>query len=96
MNENQLIESTIANIFSLNKNGDIITPRLDGKGLKGITRKIIMQNINVFEEEISENTIGPLVLTNSLRIQKVTHLNGKELEDAEELFQKIKGDNKLF
>ncbi|HEX8932224.1 MAG TPA: aminotransferase class IV, partial [Patescibacteria group bacterium] len=87
---NKLIESTIANIFSINHQGQIITPPLECRGLKGIIRKMIMQNLDVVEEEIPENTTSPLVLTNSLRIQKVTHLNGKKLQDAEKLFQCIK------
>lgn len=87
---NNLIESTIANIFSLNKNGDVITPPLDNRGLKGITRKIIMENLPVIEEEIPADTTQPIVLTNSLRIQKATHLNGRKLQNAEQLFQKIK------
>ncbi len=90
MKDKTLIESTIANIFSINKHGDIITPPLDAKGLKGIVRKIIMKNLNVLEEEIPENTNQPIILTNSLRIQKVTHLNGKKLKNADKLFQQIK------
>src|SRR6185369_2662109 len=87
---NNLIESTISNIFSVNKNGDIITPPLVGRGLEGIAKKIIILQTPVIEEEINESSTGPIVLTNSLRIQKATELNGKKLEDAEELYQKIK------
>ncbi len=86
----KLIESTISNIFSVNKNGDIITPILGGRGLEGIARKIIMLQTPVIEEEIDESSTGPIVLTNSLRIQKATQLNGKPLDDAQDLFQKIK------
>ncbi|MBI5122529.1 aminodeoxychorismate synthase component I [Candidatus Roizmanbacteria bacterium] len=87
---NNIVESTIANVFSINKKGQIITPPLENKGLKGITRTIIMQNLDIVEEEIQEDTKRPLVLTNSLRIQKATHLNGKKLQDADELIEKIK------
>src|SRR5882724_1348824 len=88
--DQKFIESTICNIFSLNKKGEIITPPLAGKGLKGITRQLIMENIKVIEEDIPENTNGPLVLVNSLRIQKVSHINGKKLQNAEKLLQRIK------
>ncbi|HSA83984.1 MAG TPA: aminodeoxychorismate synthase component I [Patescibacteria group bacterium] len=87
---NKLTESTIANIFSVNKNGDIITSPLNGNGLRGIARKIIIENFSIIEENIPENTRQPIILTNSLRIQKVTYLNGKKLKTANTLFEKIK------
>jgi anthranilate/para-aminobenzoate synthase component I/branched-subunit amino acid aminotransferase/4-amino-4-deoxychorismate lyase len=90
VNNKTLIESTISNIFSINKKGDIITPPIEGKGLKGIARGIIKKNIKILEGEIPENTTQPIVLTNSLRIQKVTHLNGRKLKNADKLFQQIK------
>jgi len=108
INNNYLIESTIANIFSLNEKGEIITPPLDGKGLAGIARKIIMKNLPVREEKIPQNSTQPIVLINSLRVQMITHLNGKKLQNADKLFQTIKttlekteneylsGENKLF
>lgn len=89
LNEN-LVESTIANIFSLNKKGEIITPPIKARGLNGITRQLIMQNTKVIETEINQNTNGPLVLVNCLRIQKVSHLNGKKLIDGQLLAQKLK------
>ena len=87
---NFFIESTIANIFSINKNGDIITPPLDKKGLKGIAREIIMKDLKILEQEIPADSIQPIVLINSLRIQMATHLNGKKLASPNKLFQKIK------
>ncbi|HVA97190.1 MAG TPA: aminotransferase class IV [Candidatus Acidoferrales bacterium] len=84
-----IIESTISNVFSVNKLGELITPPIRAKGLNGITRQLIMQNAKVIETEINKNTKGPLVLVNSLRIQKVTHLNGKKLLDGEKLLQQI-------
>ncbi len=86
---NHIIESTICNVFSLNKKGQVITPPIEGRGLNGITRQLIMEQIGVIEEEISENATGPLVLVNCLRIQKVGEINGKKLTDGKELLQKI-------
>jgi len=86
----KIVESTICNIFSVNKQGEIITPPMRAKGLNGITRQLIIEQTNVIEIDINQNTKGPLVLVNSLRIQKVTHLNGKKLLDGEKLMQKIK------
>ena len=85
-----LIESTIANIFSLNQKGQLITPPIGGRGLSGITRQIIMEQTDVHEEEIPEITTAPLVLVNCLRISKVTHVDVKKLSDGEELLQRIK------
>jgi branched-chain amino acid aminotransferase len=85
-----LIEATNANIFSLNENNTIITPAVEGKGLKGITREILMEHTSVLESDIAKQTTGPLVLTSCLRLQKVSHLDGRKLSDPEELFQRIK------
>jgi branched-subunit amino acid aminotransferase/4-amino-4-deoxychorismate lyase len=84
-----IIESTICNVFSLDAKGKLITPPLDEKGLRGITREIIMEKTKVAEKNISQETKGPLVLVNSLRIQKVRILDGRKLQDGEELLKKI-------
>lgn len=83
--EEKIIESTIGNIFSINKLGEIITPPIHAKGLNGITRQIIMKMTNAQEVDINQNTNGPLVLVNALRVQKISHLNGKKLQDGEKL-----------
>lgn len=88
--QNMIIESTTSNVFSQNNKGKLITPPLDKKGLKGISREIIMENTNTLEQDIPENSMGPFVLVNSLRIQKVDSINGKKILDGEKLFQKIK------
>ncbi len=88
--DGKIIESTYCNVFSINNEDKLITPALDGKGLKGIARQIIMENTKVFEEDIDENTTNPLVLVNSLRVQQVKLLNNRELADGTFLFKKIK------
>ncbi len=85
-----IIESTICNVFSLNEKSELITPALEKKGLKGIARQVIMENAHVLQSDIPQQTNGPLVLVNSLRVQKVSHLNGRALQDGEKLYQKIK------
>ncbi|HWY79607.1 MAG TPA: aminotransferase class IV [Candidatus Sulfotelmatobacter sp.] len=84
-----IIESTIANVFSLDKKGEIITPPITKKGLNGITRQLIKRHGNIVETDIHQNTKGPLVLVNCLRIQKVSHLNGKKLINGNVLLQKL-------
>ena len=84
-----VIESTIANLFSLSKQGEIITTPIKGRGLNGITRQLIMEQTPVKEVTIHQNTKGPLVLVNCLRIQKVTHLNSKKLIDGQILLKKL-------
>jgi branched-subunit amino acid aminotransferase/4-amino-4-deoxychorismate lyase len=89
INDGNIIESTICNVFSINKQGEIITPLIQAKGLNGITRQLIMKHTNVIETDIKQNTNSPLVLVNALRLQKVTHLNGKKLQDGTSLMQRI-------
>lgn len=84
-----IIESTICNIFSLNSNGEIITPNLDGSGLRGIMRQVIMENSTVHEEHISQDSQKPLILVNCLRMQYATHLNGHEVADGKPLMKKL-------
>jgi len=87
--DDTIIESTICNVFSLNKQGKIITPPIRARGLNGITRQLIRENIKVLEADILDNTKHPLVLVNSIRVQKITHLNGKKLSDGQRLAQKL-------
>jgi branched-subunit amino acid aminotransferase/4-amino-4-deoxychorismate lyase len=84
-----LIESTYANIFSIDKDGAIITPPLDGTGLKGITRQVIMERTNVKEIPILKDIAMPLVLVNSLRVQPVVAIDGRMLPDATVLVKKL-------
>ncbi len=88
--DGNIIESTISNVFFLNKHGEISTPLIKARGLNGITRQLIMEYTNVLESDILDNTKGPLVLVNCLRIQKATHLNGKKLIDGQRLAQTLK------
>lgn len=87
--EEKIIESTISNIFSLDKQGKLSTPPIHARGLNGITRQIIMKQTKVRELTINQNTNGPLVLINALRVQKVSHLNGKKLIDGGKLEQTL-------
>lgn len=85
-----IIESTNANIFSLDEHNNLITPNVEEKGLKGIMREVLMEQTNVLEKNISKETPGPLVLTNSLRLQKIEYLDNRKLSNPEQLFQKLK------
>ena len=86
----KLVESTIANIFSLNQHGQLITPPIIGRGLNGTTRQVIMEHSPVIEEEIPVTTDGPLVLVNSLRLTTIKTLDGRELQNGKQLFQMVK------
>lgn len=87
--QNEIIESTISNVFSVDKDGVIVTPPLEGKGLKGIAREVIMEQLPVVEKEISAKATDPLILVNSLRVQKVLSIDGKSIADGGKLFQKV-------
>lgn len=84
-----IIEATAANVFSEDEKGNLITPPMKGKGLQGIARQVIIEKTSVIERDIPINTNGSLVLVNSLRIQKVTTLNGNPLRDGEKLATKL-------
>lgn len=88
--DENIIESTICNVFFLNKQGKIATPPIKARGLNGITRQLIMENTKILETDIIDNTKQPMVLVNCLRIQRVTHLNGKKLLDGRQLADKLK------
>ena len=45
--ENNIIESTYANVFSIDTDGTIITPPIEGKGLNGIARQVLMEHLPV-------------------------------------------------
>jgi branched-subunit amino acid aminotransferase/4-amino-4-deoxychorismate lyase len=77
-----LIESTVCNIFSVNEKGQIITPPVRGRGLNGISENTFMRYIPVTEEEIPIGTKGPLILTNSLRLSRITAVNGIVIADG--------------
>jgi aminodeoxychorismate synthase component I/2-amino-4-hydroxy-6-hydroxymethyldihydropteridine diphosphokinase len=84
-----IIESTTANVFSIDKSGDLITPPIENKGLNGIARQVLMERMHVKEMPISSDTNMPLVVVNSLRVQPIRELDGRILPDAGELVKKI-------
>jgi len=88
-NNNFLLESTISNIISLDENGEMITPPLTNQGYKGVTRQILLEGKCIKEKEIPADTNRPLVFINSLRIEGITHLDGRKLEDPKELMENI-------
>ncbi len=77
-NEN-IIESTCANIFSLDKENSIITPPINGKGLHGIMRQILLSKLHVKEKNIKITTRQPMILVNSLGIRIVKKLDGNDM-----------------
>jgi branched-subunit amino acid aminotransferase/4-amino-4-deoxychorismate lyase len=85
-----LIESTKANLFSMSKEGKLISPSIQGRGLDGVMRTIIKENAFFLEKEISLTTEGPLVLVNCLQIQKVKRLDDRKLINPDKLFFQIK------
>jgi branched-chain amino acid aminotransferase len=85
-----LIESTYANIFSIDSLGNLITPPLDKKGLQGIARQVIMERTQVIEKDIPQDITCQLVAINSLRVEAIITIDGRILPDASELVQKLK------
>jgi len=78
--ENTLIESTYANIYSCNANGNIITPPIANKGLNGISRQVLREELLIQEQEISQETDDPMVLVSSLSMRVVEKINRKQIK----------------
>lgn len=85
-----LVEATNSNVFSVNREGALITPAIEGKGLNGICRQVLLEQGGGKIGEIPIETRGPLFLVNSLSIVAVRHLNGKALRSGEEHLRMIR------
>ena len=88
-NDGMIVESTICNVFSVNDRGEIITPPLSGKGLQGIIRNVLMQQLPVKEAHIPIDTNHPIILTNSLRMVQATHVDRRRLADGTSLLKQM-------
>lgn len=87
---NHLIETTIANIIYEDGKGNLITPKLANQGLKGIARKLLLGKGYVIEKDIPIITKGPLIAVNSLRIMGIQKLNTHTLVNPLPLMQKVR------
>jgi len=70
----QVVESAIANLF-IRINDTWITPKLDSGCLAGITRKHLIQELSVEEQNFGIETLkqaDEIILTNALRINQAT------------------------
>lgn len=85
--QNQLIESTYANIYILNTKSTIITPPIAGKGLNGISRQVLMENLPIQEQKIPDDTIDPMILVSSLSMRIVKSINGRKLKQDPEFIK---------
>jgi branched-subunit amino acid aminotransferase/4-amino-4-deoxychorismate lyase len=83
--EGNIIESTMCNVFSINDRGQLITPDVEGLGLAGITRQVIMNHFPVLIKQLPASTSDPMVLVNSLRVTPVNRLDGRQLQDGSRL-----------
>ncbi|HSW89214.1 MAG TPA: aminotransferase class IV [Candidatus Saccharimonadales bacterium] len=86
--DGSLIESTYANIYSVN-GGQIYTPSITGRALDSISRKTLLEQLPIREQDTSENTDNPMVLVSSLSIRVVEKINGKLLKQDEAFVSKI-------
>jgi branched-subunit amino acid aminotransferase/4-amino-4-deoxychorismate lyase len=85
--KNQLIESTYANIYAYTPDNTIITPPIEGKGLNGISRQILMENLPIQEKEIPADTTDPIILVSSLSLRIVESINGKKIKQDPEFIE---------
>lgn len=86
---NLLLETTIANLISQDKNENLITPKLTDQGLKGITRQLLLDKGYVTKKDIPVNTKGPLIAINSLRVFGIEKVNDTFLASPLSLMKKV-------
>ncbi len=88
--DEHLIEASCYNLFLI-KGDQIITPKLEGRGLEGITRTLLLKNADVQFGEIPETTSGPLFLSNMKGIVPVRNLDNRELQQDPDLIGQLRG-----
>lgn len=86
----EIIESTTANIIAYINKDTLITPPISGKGLDGITRQILMENLPIHESPIPQNTTNPLILINSIRLRVVKSIDGRKINQNSEFVNLIR------
>lgn len=87
----QLIEATNSNIFSLGPLGEFITPPIEGRGLNGIMRQHLLDYSGGKVAEIATTADGPLFLVNSLRAVAVRRVDGRDIVQNDAALQKMRG-----
>jgi branched-subunit amino acid aminotransferase/4-amino-4-deoxychorismate lyase len=76
LDNGMMIEAACSNVFEM-RSGRFVTPKLDGRGLAGIVREVILEEIPCIIADISATSHGPLFLTNSLiGVVPVRSVNG--------------------
>lgn len=86
---NFLIESTYANIYSYD-DGTIITPPISGRALNSISRKVLFEQLKIHEKEIPITTENPMVLVSSLSLRIVENIDGRKMEQDSGFISQIK------
>lgn len=85
-----LIESTYANIYVYTPENHIITPPIAGRGLSGISRQVLLEQLAIREEEVPIMTQNPMVLVSSLGMRIVEKINGKKIRQDPVFVSQIK------
>ena len=93
----RVADSTIANIFVVNKKDEILTPKLSEGCVNGIMRRFILEKLkdNVIETTISQNDLlkaKEIFLTNSIKgIMWVQNIQDKKLTNniSQSVFRKL-------
>jgi branched-subunit amino acid aminotransferase/4-amino-4-deoxychorismate lyase len=88
----ELVEATCHNLFALQPDGELLTPPLEGRGLKGIARHVLCAKLAVREAVVPVSHPGPLFLTNSLvGVVGIRRLDGRELLADPEALHRLQG-----
>jgi branched-subunit amino acid aminotransferase/4-amino-4-deoxychorismate lyase len=90
---NFLTEASTSNVFVVLKSGKIITPYLSSMVLDGIIRAKLLQKINIFEQNITEDDLAnsqEIWLSNSIKgLRFVKFYNSHEKKIEKSLFKNL-------
>lgn len=87
----KLVEATCYNLIACDDRGRLLTPPLEGKGVNGIARQILMERCKIDEVELAENINCPLFLINNTKgIVPVRRLNNRTLPSNSECLERLR------
>lgn len=87
----KLVEATCYNLIACDDRGRLLTPPLEGKGVNGIARQILMERCKIDEVELAENINCPLFLINNTKgIVPVRRLNNLTLPSNSECVERLR------
>ena len=85
-----LIEATCYNLLAFDDRGRLLTPPLEGRGVNGIARQVLMERCKIDVVELAETINHPLFLINNTKgVVPVRRLNGRTLPESPECLERL-------